>query len=249
MKRNAPFGKNLQQEISEIACFKISVSQNLCLESENSTLDITISSNNTGKVTKKDGSWFLVVGDKDDRVVFRERIRFACRIVKATFSLVDLQFRLKSTSRTDQLVSNRLTVRSVLTKRASKGDDLNIIFMHLQLAGFDQEQVFRPIYSEPHKPKQPIVVPSQPKSTIKPKKKVNDDCVIAKAATMPFDIGIDGEIVLLYAIRLYSPDFSGLLEDEDSGSDLKSVLTPLSSCNHKCFDKEKCAHGTISSFM
>ena len=195
MKRNAPFGKNLQQEISEIACFKISVSQNLCLESENSTLDITISSNNTGKVTKKDGSWFLVVGDKDDRVVFRERIRFACRIVKATFSLVDLQFRLKSTSRTDQLVSNRLTVRSVLTKRASKGDDLNIIFMHLQLAGFDQEQVFRPMYSEPPKAKQLIVVvPSKTKSKGKSKNLKNDHVTV----TTNFDIGIDGEIGILY---------------------------------------------------
>jgi len=74
-KRDAPFGENLQQEISEIACFKISVSQNLCLESENSTLAITISSNNIGKVTKQDGSWFLIVGDTDDRIVFRERIR------------------------------------------------------------------------------------------------------------------------------------------------------------------------------
>ena len=79
VKRNAPFGKNLQQEISEIACFKLSVSQNLCLESANSTFDITISSNNTGKVAKKDGAWMLIIGDADDRIVFREKIRSLCR--------------------------------------------------------------------------------------------------------------------------------------------------------------------------
>ena len=49
---------------------------------------------------------------------------------------------------------------------------------------------------EPHKPNKPIVVLSQPKSTIKPMQ-LNTDRVIAKAATTPFDMGINGEIGIL----------------------------------------------------
>ena len=87
--------------------------------------------------------------------------------------------------------------------------------MHLQLAGFDQEQVFRPIYSEQPKQtqfivqsqKQPMRVPSKPPPASNRNTDIQNERFMKKQAPTTREIEKDGKIVLLHAIGCIHPIF------------------------------------------
>lgn len=72
--------QQLKQSVLELPRFHVAVEQDAIRDSVRASIDITVTLVIDSPLLKKDGFWYLVIGDADDKIIYRERLKYVPRI-------------------------------------------------------------------------------------------------------------------------------------------------------------------------
>ncbi|XP_071476850.1 probable ATP-dependent DNA helicase HFM1 [Diadema antillarum] len=130
LNRHPPFGNQIVEAIQHLPKYDVSIEQTPRYSPMRAELSITVSLLNWEQLsekqtTKRNHSCLLLLGDADNKVVYKQRIM------------------------DNQLLQSGVWTRRVEVKRALKGEDISINLVSQDYVGLDVQNVYTPFYSGP----------------------------------------------------------------------------------------------------
>ncbi|XP_013384284.1 probable ATP-dependent DNA helicase HFM1 [Lingula anatina] len=128
VNRHPPFGNNLRDAAAGLPKYEISIEQTSKYNSEHAEISVTVQLTNHADVTMKSTAGLshtcaLLIGDADNRIVYKMRITDAILIKTGTWS------------------------KKIEVKRASRGEELSINFVSQEWVGLDVQSTYTPFYT------------------------------------------------------------------------------------------------------